>query len=276
VRDILNTGQGAGTSYVGLNLKGAFLEGADLSRADLSDADLTGASLKNANLRGANLTKVQALGVEFESADLTGACLESWNIDSTTQLKGSHADYVFLLKNFQERRPASGSFGEGEFAKLFQEVLDTVDFIFNNGIDWQAFMVTFDELREKVRVECEDGDVTVQSIENKGDGVFVVKVQVPLQTDKGEFHSQFTENYENQVKLLEARYQAQLEGKEQQIALYREQNINLMEIIKTQAAKPITIQNIANAKSGNREMNIHGNISDSILASGDKNVIEEK
>ncbi|NJL58315.1 MAG: pentapeptide repeat-containing protein [Desulfobacteraceae bacterium] len=145
VRELLVTGNGKNQSYAGMNLKGAYLVGADLSGADFHEADLIGATLENANLRDANLSRIQALNVEFRGADLTGACLEAWNIDSTTQLDGAYADFVYLLSNKLERRPASGNFGEGEFAKLFNEVLDTVDFIFRNGIDWQAFMICYEK-----------------------------------------------------------------------------------------------------------------------------------
>jgi len=228
--------------FIGINLKGANLANVDLSGIDFTEADLSNATLENASVRNANLIKTQALGVEFRGADLTGACLEAWNIDSTTQLEGAHADYVYLLRNKEERRPNSGIFGEGEFSKLFQEVLNTVDLIFKNGIDWKAFMISFDNLREKIRVESEGADITVQSIENKGDGVFVVRVNVPFEIDKAEVHSEFKQEYSNQLKLIEEKYQASLlQGKENEIAIYRKQNINLMEIIRQQSQKPIQI-----------------------------------
>lgn len=241
VRELLVTGKTDVKSFAGINLKGAYLADINLDSIDFTEADLSGATYENTSLRNTNLTKVQALGVEFRGADLTGACLESWNIDSATQLDGAHADYVYLLGNNRERRPSSGNFGEGEFSKLFQEVLDTVDLIFKNGIDWQAFMVTFDRFREKIRVESEDGDITVQSIENKGDGVFVVKVSVPSGTDKSEIHSEFRQEYDKNLRLIEEKFKAKLEAKDEVIALHRQHNIDLKEIIRYQAEKPIHI-----------------------------------
>ncbi|NJL59372.1 MAG: pentapeptide repeat-containing protein [Desulfobacteraceae bacterium] len=276
VRELLVTGNGKNQPFRELNLKGAYLVGADLSSADFHEADLIGATLENADLRNANLSRIQALGVEFRGADFTGACLESWNIDATTQLDGAKADYVYLLSDKQERRPASGNFGEGEFAKLFNEVLATVDFIFRNGIDWQAFMVSFDNLREKIRIESDNDDISIQSITNKGDGVFVVKVNVPPHTDKPEFHSDFTKEYESNLRLIEAKYHAQLEFKEKEIAIYREKSIEFREIIGTLAQKPVQIYNQPKAEV---DMGDHsfsaGDVSNAVITVGDGNTITQ-
>lgn len=140
VQDLMVTLRGRGKSYVGKNLKAANLAGADLIDADFTEADLSQATLEGAELQRVNLTKTQALGTQFRQADLTGACLEAWNIDSTTQLDGTLCDYVYLLKPPQERRPSSGIFQPGEFTKLFEEVLDTIDLIFQNGIDWKVVL----------------------------------------------------------------------------------------------------------------------------------------
>lgn len=232
VRELLVTGDGSGQSFAGKDLRGAYLVGANLSNADLCEADVSGATLQGADLREANLTKTTALEVTFKGADLTGACVEAWNIDSTTQLEGACCEYIYLLADQQERRPNSGTFGEGEFSKLFQEVLHTVDFIFKNGIDWQAFLVTFDSIREKIRVESDGADIAVQSIENKGDGVFVVKV-VAQEVDKESLHREFTEQYKQQLAIQEAKYHALLQGKEEVIALQRQQAIDMKEILHT-------------------------------------------
>jgi len=273
VRELLVSSNGKNQSFRGINLKGAYLVGTDLSGADFHETDLIAATLENANLRDANLSRIQALGVEFRGADFTGACLEAWNIDSTTQLDGAKADYVYLLNNKLERRPASGNFGEGEFAKLFNEVLDTVDFIFRNGIDWQAFMISFDKLREKIRVESEDAEISIQSIANKGDGVFVIKVNVPLDADKAEIHSTLTKEYDMNLRLIEAKYQAQLAGKEElitayhhEIVHYRQQSTDMLRIIQEQPQIHITaIEKVSMIHAGD--------IKDSIVISGDENKV---
>ena len=245
VKDLVATHRGKGQSYRGLDLQGAHLVGADLSDADLAEADISNAALAGAWLERANLTKTQALGTNFHEARLTGACLEAWNIDSTTRLDGAICNYVYLLNGQRERQPGSGNFEPGEFAKLFEEVLDTINLIFRNGVDWKAFIASF----KQVQVENEGTELSIQSIENKGDGVVVVRVSVPPETNKEEIHSDFTRNYEAELATLKAQYQARLAAKEEQIAFYREKSADLKEIIGLLASRPIDVSVQATAQS---------------------------
>ena len=248
VRELLVSGNGYNKSYVDANLRGANLKGANLNQANLKLADISEATLEDANLEWANLTEAQAIGTDFTHAYFTGACLEAWNIDSTTTLTNIDCQYVFLLEKpnpqgNRERCPSSGDFQPGEFTKLFQEALNTVDLIFQNGVDWKAFVTAF----KKVQVENEDTELAIQSIENKGDGVVVVKVSVPPDTNKEKIHSDFTQNYEVALKAAEEKYKEKLKAKDDEIVIYREQSAELIEIIKLQANRPI--QNIFDVKA---------------------------
>jgi uncharacterized protein YjbI with pentapeptide repeats len=146
---LLVSGNGRGKSYVDANLRGANLIGADLKEANLKNADISEATFQGACLEWANLTLTQAVGTNFTSAQMTGACVEAWNIEHTTILDSVDCRLIYLLENpkpgtdERERRPSSGEFKPGEFTKLFQEVFDTVDLIFRNGIDWKAFVAAF-------------------------------------------------------------------------------------------------------------------------------------
>jgi hypothetical protein len=194
----------------------------------------------------------------------------SLHIDHSTNLEGVDCQYVYLLRNKQERRPSSGDFAPGEFTKLFQEVLNTVDLIFRNGVDWRAFVTAF----QQVQVENEDTPLEIQSIENKGDGVVVVRVSVPTDTNKEKIHSEFNQQYELALKALEARYQAELQAKEGEISRYREDSANMWEVIKLQAKKPIHVQAIAEAKTmsnsndSSQTVNIVGNVTGSTINLG--------
>ncbi len=202
-------------------LRGAHLEEADLGWASLSAADLSGASLRMAKLRG-----TQALSTNFNGATFTGACLEDWSINSETNLDNVICDYVYLKANQLERRPSSGNFASGDFTTLFRKVLHTVDLVFRDGIDWQAFLVSF----QKLQVECGGDELSIQSFENKGDGAFVIRVNVPRGADKAEI-----EKYLKKPDQLEA----QLEAKNEQLA-------NLMEITKLLASRPINVEATGN------------------------------
>jgi uncharacterized protein YjbI with pentapeptide repeats len=259
VRDLLVTGKKSQRgSYEGANLRGAYLEGADLNYANLRGADLTGANLQGACLEWAILTQAQAIGTDFTNARMTGACVEAWNIENSTKLDNVDCRFVYLLENFKpgtddrERRPSSGEFKPGEFTKLFEEVLNTVDLIFRNGVDWKAFVAAF----TKVELENEETELTIQGIENKGDGVFVIKVSVPPDTNKEKIHSEFTENYLLALEALEAKYivelkEVELKGKDDQIVIYRQQNADMWLMINKLAHKPVTIEvkAIADSKS---------------------------
>ena len=233
VRKLVVDGNGAKQDYTKVNLRGANLDDANLKAAILKYADLSEASLIGANLQAANLTEAQAVGTNFTEARLTGACLEAWNIDHTTILAEIDCFWIYLAEQGQlnsskwgERRPSSGKFGPGEFTKLFTEVLDTVDLIFRNGVDWRAFVTAFDQ----VRIENEDLDLTIQSIENKGDGVIVIRVNVPQDVDKEKIHSTFNQNYQLALQAMEEKYKAILAVKDEQIAIYRETSSNMHHI----------------------------------------------
>ena len=256
------------------DLSGADLSNADLSNADLSDADLrnanlTDADLRNANLSGvdligfnfnsfnlrginlasANLSLVQALGTDFSQAILTGACIEDWHINSATNLEGVICDYIYLKGNQQERRPSdpNKNFAPGEFTKLFQKAISTVDLIFRNGINWEAFAYSFQQLQ----IQAGTTDLSIQAIENKGDGDFVIRVNTPPGADKAEIQRFVEQEYQVKLKAIEDKYRYQLQAKEELIEECRQKSTDLLEITKILAGREtlITVENIAMAES---------------------------
>jgi uncharacterized protein YjbI with pentapeptide repeats len=241
VRDLLVTGNGSQKSYVGMNLRGANLIGADLTEANFKRADISQATLRDACLEGANLTQTQAIGTDFSNAQMTGVRgLGKWNIDTTTELEDVDCRWVYLLEypkprtNDCERRPSSGEFAAGDFTKLYQQILDTVDLIFHNGIDWTAFKQSFTQ----VQIENEGIELAIKSIENKDDGVVIVKVKLPPDANKSKIHSDFLLIYEENLKVLEERYQAQIKGQEALIERYHQQHADMLSLMKQLAAQP--------------------------------------
>jgi uncharacterized protein YjbI with pentapeptide repeats len=274
VRELVVTLNGVDQDYANTNLRGANLANARLLNANFTGAILSEAVLTEADLQGANLTEASCIATDFSRAHFTGATLEAWNIESSTRLEDVICDYVYLLRNQQERRPNSGTFGPGEFTKLFQEVLDTIDLIFQNGVDWKAFVRTFNDVQE----QYDNANLGVQTIENKGDGVVVVKLNAAPGADKPAIHQSFTEAYQLALAEAEARYKAQLNAKDEQIQDYRQQNANMQEVVKLLAQRPINVDVKATAESkamqgddNSRNIHVGGNATGNVFQTGDRN-----
>ncbi|MEM7759843.1 MAG: pentapeptide repeat-containing protein [Cyanobacteria bacterium P01_A01_bin.40] len=218
------------------NLGGAYLFCANLSRVDLRsaslyDVDLGGAYLFCANLSGTNLNSVRALATNFEGGILTGACIEDWNINSKTNLKDVECDFIYLEKNEQNRRPHDPNkiFAPGEFTHLFQKALETVDLIFSEGIEWTTFLKSFHQLQAEVKSE----DLSIQAIEKKSSGAFVVRLEVPEEANKAEIEKYIKQEYEVKLKVIEASYQKQLKAKDEElIQVYREKSIDMLRVVE--------------------------------------------
>ena len=229
-----------GADFSNISLRGATFSNSDLHSSSFAEADLSNANFHNADLRGANLVKAQASQTNFSGALFTGACLEDWNINSATKFDGVVCEYVYLKTNQQERRPREGIFKPGEFAALFQQVVDTVDLIFKDGIDWQAFFKSFQELRSQYI----DQDLSIQAIEKKRGGAFVVRLEMAENADKTAIESSAKELYESRLKVLEAQYEKQLRLQGEQhldemqrlIAVERQEKATLMGVLTTMAS----------------------------------------
>ncbi|MHC5827213.1 MAG: hypothetical protein ACYT04_67910, partial [Nostoc sp.] len=65
---------------------------------------------------------------------------QDWNINFATKLNDVDCQYIYLRRRVhfteddQKRRSSIGEFASGEFTKLFQKALETVDLIFTDGI----------------------------------------------------------------------------------------------------------------------------------------------
>ncbi|ACB51329.1 rfrA family pentapeptide repeat [Crocosphaera subtropica ATCC 51142] len=207
VKDLLMTGYGYKKSYVNANLQGANLDGANLNEANLKQCNLNDASLRGTNLEWTNLTQVSAINTNFTHCNLTGACIEAWNIDQTTILDNVDCQYLFLLEKpgnngTRERRPHDPNkmFQPGDFEKLYQKIINTVELFLKNGINLEAFKQAFDKIVEENPNISYDN---IQGIEKKGNDVLVT-VEVPEDTDKADIQNTFDEVYELRLKAATA------------------------------------------------------------------------
>jgi uncharacterized protein YjbI with pentapeptide repeats len=267
----------SGADLSDVNLSGANLSGSDLSGADLREVNLTGANLTGANLSGTDLSKVnlsefnlsnanfhnsfliasQLLRSDLTSVTLTGACIQDWNINGETCLDNVKCDHVYLKGEWSEqekkyilsdRRPSDPNaiFAPGEFIKLLQEALETVDLIFTDGIDWQAFFQSFQELRSRF-----DDDISIQAIEKKSGGAFVIRLEVPPEADKAAIESRAKEFYSEKLRLLESNYQVQLQIQGENLEHERKRNSQLMRVVEVMAENTGSKYDLRNANIGN-------------------------
>lgn len=203
IRELLTTRNGYRKSYVDANLRGANLMGVNLNKANLKWADLSEALLQDADLTGANLSETLAVGADFTGAALTGACLQAWNIDHTTKLDQVDCQFVFLLEQpnslgSRERRPHDPNkvFEPGDFAKLYQKIMTTVQLLLRDGIHPEAFKAAFERLMQ------ENPEITpdaIQAVERKGNDVLVTLI-VPEDVDKGKIEREWDEVYQARLE----------------------------------------------------------------------------
>jgi len=219
VLDLLVSGQGTGLDLYKADLRGANLTGANLARANLKQADLSEATLAGADLEAVNLREAACVRTDFRGACLTGACLEAWNIDTTTQVAGVEARFVFLLeqpnqRGDRERRPhdPNRDFAPGDFEKYFKQVLDAMQLLIRDGINPEAFRAAFQTLMEKHGITPEQ----ITGMEKKG-GDVMLTVEVPAGANKAQIEADFHGSYQRQLEASVARI-AQLEAANDQLS----------------------------------------------------------
>lgn len=211
---------GQGLDVWKVNIRQATFDKANLSQANLSGQNISEQNFRETNLNGANLSRIEALGTDFRDSVFTGTCIEDWNINNQTNLNGVICDYVYQKAHYQEgklvfteRRPRNGNFATGEFTALFQKAIETVDLIFIDGIDWQAFLQSFQELKKQYGEK-----ISIQAIEKKSGDAFIIRLEVAPEIDKMALEKQYEESY---IKL--SLMQEKITLQDEQLTFYREQ-----------------------------------------------------
>ncbi len=233
----LKNSNSIGSSLRGANLSRADLRGANFESVDAIGANLNEADLSGANLSNADLVRVTAKGANFTGSILTGATLENWQIDDRTIFENVICDYVYLKSAGKERRPQNKNkfFQAGEFVELLRQPQDPLNLTFKDGIDWKAFIFTFEKLQQQL------GDrklSQILSIEIRRDLV-IVKIALTDDFDKQEIKNYFQKKYEEILKNLAQQYHSQLNLQAREIDLYLRQNCDVFQTIKYLAHRPL-------------------------------------
>ena len=229
-----------------LNLRGQSFQGQNLAGADFSESDIREANLRGANLNYSNLTKTDLRGADLTQACLTGACLDAWNIDSTTKLEQINCEFIYLLEHpkkdtdDRERRPISGEFAPGEFSKLLQKALDSIDLIRPQGVGWENYQFALKALEAEYQAKLKLKEKEIQIDPHE------LAVLEDFIREKEKFCQELKENYELSIKAIEDKYLAQLKSKNGQIEMYRDELARLREFTEKITQLPNIIESNQN------------------------------
>ncbi|NCT64133.1 MAG: hypothetical protein GPJ03_14330 [Microcystis aeruginosa G13-01] len=172
IQELCTTRDGKEKEFTFTDLKNFNLSDIDFTATNFSGSDLTNAHLKYACLEQANLSNVNAIGSDFTGATFTGACIENWTVGANTNFNNIKCEYIYLEQGQKERKPASGFFQEGDFEKIIIQYQKSLDILFRNGDDPEAFKLALPLMLE---LRKEDG-YYFKSIENIGDGDILLRL----------------------------------------------------------------------------------------------------
>jgi len=149
---------------------------------NFSQLDLRGLVFLGFNLEYFDFSHANLCGTDLSHTKMTGATLESWNIDTETNLNDIDCKYYYYLENGEKKRmpPEGEEYKQGEFSRIFQKIANTIDFIAHNETELAAIKLSV----EQVKVESGNDEIRIQAIEEK-DGFIIVKVNVPKTEDRG-------------------------------------------------------------------------------------------
>lgn len=260
---------------------------------DFTGADFSGANLRDTDLREAILVKAQFVNADLSGAKLTDACIQDWNINHNTRFQNVECKRIYLKCTRKEQKihlfepkPDSGEFQEGEFEKWITDVRDTIDLIFQNGLNWRAFAFSLTQ----TAINNDGIELSVRSIENKGDGIVVAKVGVNLETNKKAIHEEANYHYYEAINTIDAGRELVLQAKEGEIKRLKYFNEQQQKFIQglvstiAEAKREVIIQGEGNRvyimnqagdimENNNSGINIGGNVGGNI-DTGDKISVE--
>lgn len=245
----------------GANLNIVSLRGANLSACNLRDATLHGAHLEGAdfsfaNLHGANLRETSLIEAKLNNAVLTGACIQDWKINNNTSFSNIKCEYIYqryeVVINgeslFYDRFPRDpkATFKLREFESLVrQQSYLSISLVFRGDMDWEAFHESLKNLRDEYQAE----EITVQSIERRGED-FVIRLETSAAPSKMiEIEASAKRLYQEKMNLLAA----QISGYEKRLDQAHDEKASLMGVIKAMAEsqKQVVNQTTINAGGSN-------------------------
>ena len=100
----------------------------------------------------------------------------------------------------------------------------SIYWVFSDGIDWQAFLNSFQKLQKKF-------DLIIRAIENKSSGTLVIQIEVSALANRAEVEKCLKREYNLELNALEEKYRSKHNKRE--IAVNQQNNTNLLKIIES-------------------------------------------
>ena len=154
---------------------------ANLTQANLDQADIGKANLSKANLHKANLRATRACFTIFNYSILTAACIEKLVINRQTCFNHVVCDYLYLRYERALRRPRNieTQMSSGEFTAIIEQLLETVELVFEEPLDWSALISTF----QKLQLQYPTTAVQIKAVEIISSDHFLVVFQLSTELD---------------------------------------------------------------------------------------------
>jgi uncharacterized protein YjbI with pentapeptide repeats len=257
----------SGANFQGADLTGANLTGANLTGANLSQAQVAGANFSQATLTGAYvkdwyqdeqtnlndaildnpamLSGLQATsGSEMESVvelsdrpDAHIAALEQNGFPKSEALLLETASLQELLQldynhHEQNPNPVSEIGPSTASARPDRPAQSAVELVFEESIDWQVFLLCFEDLQLKYGSTA----LSIQALEQR-DMALIIRLQLVPELDAAELETYAKAQYKQLLNTLDPEDSLSLVSSDQAVQ-QRQSSVSLLDIIQFQA-KPL-------------------------------------
>ena len=122
-------------------------------------------------------------------------------------------EYVYLQNCSKGRYPQNRDFEPKEFTKIFQEIDNTIELVFHNGINWRAFANAFKESNVQI-YNTKGEEIFLREYKALDDGLIILTISIPdgLNEDK------IKDNLIHQYKLKIAEFKGTIKAQDKMLA----------------------------------------------------------
>lgn len=115
-----------------------------------------------------------------------------------------------------------------------------IDWIFADGIDWQAFLISFQKLQNKFKL-------IIKAIENQSEGNLIIRLEISAFANRVEVERCLKHEYQVELEALKKKYK--IKYNDQELAINRHNNANLLKVIKLIVNTSNPLDNIVNIEA---------------------------